>query len=149
MQSNQVCIGIFQAIQALQSTVEGLRVLREEGRRLCRYLKRVEILVSDVQPYLPEKNVPFTVLGPLLEVLSVCHEDLTPLLLEIAAKGPLAAYLQAGRMCACMHACIPMVSPDLACTRSLSPSEVPGLHRSPACGHRQAAAAGSGGGALN
>eukprot|EP00955_Chlamydomonas_euryale_P104007 365535-Chlamydomonas_euryale.AAC.43 len=74
-----LCSAIFADVQSLALTVEGLTVLREEGRKLCRFLKvrctsfasrkgrfqdrpnpcpnfcmqRTEVLISDVAPYLP------------------------------------------------------------------------------------------------
>ncbi|EFJ42249.1 hypothetical protein VOLCADRAFT_119489 [Volvox carteri f. nagariensis] len=67
--------------------------LLDEARKLHRYLRRVEAVITDIKPYLRGVRV----WGSLREIEGV-FSSLLHVLLETGEKGPLVQYLQADRV---------------------------------------------------
>lgn len=90
-----VCGSIYGLVKAINAQVERMDMLREEARKLYRYIKRVEVLVSDLQPYIGTSEDPALVSS--LQGIDGVLKTIWRLLEECCVKGRVASYLQADR----------------------------------------------------
>ncbi|GBF97349.1 hypothetical protein Rsub_10996 [Raphidocelis subcapitata] len=109
---------INELVRATHHLVEGMEQLKEDARRLYRFMKRTEVLVSDLRPYSTSNEALASSLVRIEAELSAVKRMLE----DCAAKGKISAFMQADHMLASFTAACRRLDAALAVLPSSLPT---------------------------
>jgi len=91
---------IYGVVRAIGQQVEDMDVLKDEGRRLYRFVKRTEMLVSEIQPFCQAAGqwaVPTLMLSSLQRLQTLLH-DIWSFIDDCCNLGKIPLYMQGDKV---------------------------------------------------